>query len=770
MAAHSTKLLLSPDRELLLARPATARVPRAAILAVALFGWGSVLTLALLTASSCRWHPSSTCLHTSPYSFTTTTIDAAATALLSVLIGSVLLCSFPMVAATGAAAISVAAVTKFAMLGSDVPSAARAAVAFSAVAPAAITGAALLLRVEDRRRLRARQALPHMQGSVVPLVSSTDGGGGGRGNQRKRGASLGRMLGLARPEVPLLGVGTLALLFSSSATMALPALVGNMLGVISDGSVSKHEQTRRLTEATLTLAIIFACGGVASAARGYIFTFAGERVVARLRTMLFNHLVVQDISFFDKTSTGELMNRLASDTTVLQNAITVNVSMGLRFVAQVLIGLLLIFIYSWKLSLVMLSVVPLVVFTGVFYGRFMKRQSKLYQAALSDAAASAQEAFAGIRTVRSFATEPREAERYAAAVGTSFAIGKRKAFAYGIFGGIIGTVGQGAVLLVLWFGGTLVIRGEIKLADLTSFLLLTISIAASLGVLSNVFSAMMSALGANSRVFALLDTMPGVPTTGGATLPALRGLLELEDVSFAYPTRPDSRVLQSVSLTVQPGTVVALCGPSGAGKSTLIGLLERWYEPASGAIRVDGVALATLDPSWWRRQLALVAQEPVLFACSIRDNIAYGSASASHAAIEAAARTANAHDFVTGFPGGYDTPVGERGVQLSGGQKQRVAIARALLVDPKVLLLDEATSALDSESERLVQEAIDRLMAERTTLVIAHRLSTVFSADCICVVSGGTIAERGTHAELVAKKGIYKTLVHRQLAAPGPDA
>uniref|UniRef100_A0A0D3IJ18 ABC transporter n=3 Tax=Emiliania huxleyi TaxID=2903 RepID=A0A0D3IJ18_EMIH1 len=517
----------------------------------------------------------------------------------------------------------------------------------------------------------------------------------------------------------------------------------------------------------LQLACVFVAGGFFSFVRGYLFTLAGERVVARLRRRLFSALVRQEVSFFDANTTGELMNRLASDTTVIQSAVTVNVSMGLRFGAQVVLGLVLIFAESWKLSLLMLAVVPAIVAVGVVYGRFMKRFSKQYQAALARAADVAQECFSGIRTVRSFANEPREADRYDGAVDESFGLGRKKALAYGAFGSLIGTTGQFAVVGVLWYGGALVIAGEMSLGTLTSFLLYTVVIAGCLGGLSDLFGSLMNALGASSRVFALLDASPARPLAEGLRPERVRGQLHLSDVSFSYPARPEALVLDGVSLRIEPGSVVALCGPSGSGKSTVIGLLERWYEPTRGSITLDGVPLASIDGSWWRKQVALVAQEPVLFACSIRDNIAYGKPAAADDEVRAAASTANAEAFVDAFPRGFDTMVGERGVQLSGGQKQRIAIARALLVDPKVLLLDEATSALDSESEFVVQEAIDRLMASRTTVVIAHRLSTIRDASLICVVSKGRIVERGTHQELMAATGLYKQLTARQALGPG---
>ena len=474
------------------------------------------------------------------------------------------------------------------------------------------------------------------------------------------------------------------------------------------------------------------------------------------------------VGFFDESQTGELLNRLSSDTAVLQSAVTLNVSMGLRFAAQVVIAIVAVFWLEWSLTLVMLSVVPAIAVAAVLYAKFIKKIAKAYQERLADASTIAQEKIGAMRTVRSFVMETKEASKYSSAVHASYVQGAKRALGYGVFVGAIGLVGQSAVILVLWYGGTLVLRdrdvpGGFNAGKLMSFLLYTVMVAAGLGGLSDLFSSLMNAVGASDRIFQLFDRATPIPNQGGEVLASYRGVLQLKDVSFSYPTRPDVLVLDRVSLTIQPGTVTALCGHSGSGKSSVISLIERFYDPQGGCVLVDGTPLAQLDASWWRKQAALVAQEPVLFGCSVEENITYGSAAVTHDAVVKAARTANAHGFVSAFPEGYSTLVGERGVQLSGGQKQRIAIARALLVDPRMLLLDEATSALDAESEHVVQEAIDRLMSNRTTVVVAHRLSTIASADTICVVSKGRIVERGAHEELLQLGGTYRQLVYRQL-------
>lgn len=602
-------------------------------------------------------------------------------------------------------------------------------------------------------------------------------------------ASAGRILALARPELPILLVATVCLLLSSAASVAMPAFIGFIIAAITSKG---PDPTTELQQATLLLVAIFSAGGLFSFLRGWLYTLAGERVVARLRRDLFKHLLGMSITFYDDNKTGELMNRLSSDTTVVQNTATVNISMALRFSAQVLASLVMIFTYSWKLSLTALAVVPLVTIISTMYGRMVKRLSNKYQAALAKAADTAQETFSAIRTVRSFAMEPHENERHSHDVQESYKVGATKAMAYGAFGGVVGTIAEYAIALVLWYGGTLVLAGEMRASDLISFLLYTVSIAATLGGLAQTFFSLMNAIGASERVFSLFDT-PVERIGSERLLTPFSGQLELKDVTFAYPARPDVSVLNGVSLSVQPGDIVALCGSSGSGKSSIVALLERWYEPAAGQIIVDGVGLNTLDASWWRKQLALVAQEPTLFGCSIRDNILYGRGRKRNikgplrlkdatgsgatnvveaelspedaAAFDDATRKANVHEFVSAFPDGYDTLVGERGVQLSGGQKQRVAIARAIMVDPRLLILDEATSALDAEAEHLVQAAIDLLMREKTTLLIAHRLSTVRDASLICVMSKGSIAERGTHEELLGLNGTYSALVKRQMEA-----
>ncbi|RME51641.1 MAG: ATP-binding cassette domain-containing protein, partial [Deltaproteobacteria bacterium] len=493
-----------------------------------------------------------------------------------------------------------------------------------------------------------------------------------------------------------------------------------------------------------------------------LFTVAGERIVTRLRRDLFSRIMIQDIAFFDGQRTGELINRLASDTAVLQNTVSVNISMALRFGALTLGGLVLLFYTSPRLTLVMMSVVPFLTVGVILFGRRIRKLSKRVQDVLARSSQIAEEAISGIRTVRAFSREAHEIARYTRAVFEAFALARRRSLATGILMGASSCAGYGAISLVLWYGGRLVATGTMSIGALTSFVLYMLIVAGSFGMLVGLWTDFMRATGAAEHVFRLIDQRPSIPLGEGETLPQVRGEVTFERVSFAYPSRPNVPVLEGVDLTLEAGRIVALVGPSGGGKSTIAALIPRFYDPDAGVIRLDGKDLKRLDATWLRQQIGIVAQEPVLFSTSIAENIAYGAPHATQAEIETAARTANAEAFIARLPEGYATLVGERGIQLSGGQRQRIAIARAILRNPRILILDEATSALDAESEFLVKEALDRVMRGRTTLVIAHRLSTVRDADLVVVVEGGEIVEQGTHTALLAAGGLYRRLIERQ--------
>jgi ATP-binding cassette subfamily B protein len=529
-------------------------------------------------------------------------------------------------------------------------------------------------------------------------------------------------------------------------------------------AITEKETWISFDRAALILLGMFLVQSVFTMLRSWLFTLAGERVVARLRTDLYESIITQDMVFFDASRTGELTNRLASDTTVLQNTVTVNVSMALRFTVGAVGGVAMLLWMSPVLTGFAMLLVPVVAIGASVYGRLLRKLSAQVQDALAHSSEVAEETFSGLRTVRSFAGEGAEIVRYGSAVQASYALAAKRAFAVGAFSGVAGFAGYATVAGVVWYGGHLVTEGTMTIGDLTAFLLYTGLVAGSIGALSGLYGDFMKASGASRRVFQLLDHTEGLEKAGGAAVETVLGRVRFEGVHFAYPTRPDLPVLQDFDLSLEPGRVVALVGPSGSGKSTVAALLCRFYDPAAGQISVDERPLTSLEPRALRQHIGVVAQEPVLFATSIRENIRYSRADATEAEVRAVARAANAESFIEAFPEGFETLVGERGVRLSGGQKQRIAIARALLKDPRILVLDEATSALDSESEHLVQEALERLMEGRTTLVIAHRLSTVRDADQVVVLDGGRVAEAGSHDALLARDGIYKRLVERQFA------
>lgn len=571
---------------------------------------------------------------------------------------------------------------------------------------------------------------------------------------------LARLLSLARPEWKRLALGTVFLALGSGLGLVFPQAIR----VILDEALGGGDRAL-IDKAALVMAGVFALQGVAMALRYVLFSTAGESVVARLRSDLYARLIQQEVGFFDERRTGELTNRLASDTTVLQNTVSANVSQALRNLATAIGGTALLLYTSASLTVLMLAVVPPVALGAVVYGRRVRGLSRDVQDALARASEIAEESLSGLRTVRAFAAEPTETRRYAQAVNASFELARRRVKLGGTFMGVTSFLVFGAACVVLWYGGRMVFDGSLSIGELTQFLVYTIMVAFSLGGLTDLWADFMRAAGAADRVFELIDREPRIPLTGGRTLERIEGRIDFEHVDFAYPTRPDVPVLTGLDLSLQPGEIVAVVGPSGAGKSTLAALLTRMYDPSSGRVMLDGSDLRELDPSWLRRHVGVVSQEPILFSCSIAENIRYGRMDASEAEVEEAAQAANAHGFVTSFPQRYDTLVGERGIQLSGGQKQRVAIARAVLKDPRLLVLDEATSALDAESEHLVKEALDRLMRGRTTLVIAHRLSTVVDADRVVVLDGGRIVQVGTHDALLREEGLYRRLVERQLSA-----
>ncbi|KAI9362882.1 P-loop containing nucleoside triphosphate hydrolase protein [Pilaira anomala] len=469
------------------------------------------------------------------------------------------------------------------------------------------------------------------------------------------------------------------------------------------------------------------------------------------------------MAFFDRNRTGELISRLSTDTAIVGKSLTNNVSDGLRALATATVGSSMMFVISPQLTGIMMLVVPPVALFGIVYGRYVKTLSRKTQNALSEITKVAEERISSIRTVQAFAKEVSEEKRYGLRVQEVFGLAKKEALASGAFFGGAGLSGNLAVLAVLWSGGQMVMDNVITIGELTSFMLYTAYVGTSLGGMTSFYSEIMKGVGASDRLFDLLERKSPISLTSGYPLKNVQGKIQFEKINFAYPTRPQSQVFKDFSLTVNPGTVIAVVGPSGSGKSTIGSLLLRYYDPAGGNIYIDDTNIKDINLHWWREQVGVVSQEPTLFAGTIAENIAYGREHATLEEIENAAAKANCANFINSFADKYQTLVGERGVSLSGGQKQRIAIARALLKDPKILILDEATSALDSESEVLVQDALNHLMHGRTVFTIAHRLSTIRSADLVACLGDGSVAELGTYNELLNREGgAFRKLVELQ--------
>ena len=568
-----------------------------------------------------------------------------------------------------------------------------------------------------------------------------------------------KILALAKPEFRTLMIAGFFLAVASACQLAFPRVIRDMV----DASLLAKDMDK-INQVSLLILAVFIIQAIASTIRYYMFTMAGERIVQSLRRDLYSAILRQEIAFFDFNKTGELISRISSDTTILQNAVSVNVSMGLRNLAAAIGGLALMTYTSPKLAMSMLLVIPPVIIGAAIFGKKIRNFSRRAQDNLAEASIVAEETISGIRTVRSFAQESFEQGRYNHSLNVSLHSVQDKVKQIGIFIFLASLVGYSAISGVIWFGGRQVVSSELSIGDLTQFLIYLMIVAFSVGSLGSLWGDFMSAVGAGKRIFEIMDRKTAIDMQSGIKPATLTGSVHFKNVSFAYPARPELDVLKEFNLRLEPNKVVALVGPSGSGKTTVASLLIRLYDVGSGEIFLDNHPIKEIEPNWLRSQIGLVSQEPILISSTIEENIKYGNSQASRDDVIRAARLANAHDFIMSFTEQYKTLVGERGIQLSGGQKQRIAIARAILKNPRILILDEATSALDTESEGLVQDALNTLMKNRTTLVIAHRLSTVQNSDLICVLEKGKIVESGQHHDLLTKdSGLYRKLVEGQL-------
>ena len=551
----------------------------------------------------------------------------------------------------------------------------------------------------------------------------------------------------------------LALIVAAAATLAVPIAVRRM---IDFGFTT--ERIALIDQYFSVMIAVVALLAVASATRYYLVTTLGERVVADLRAAVFDHLTMLSASFFDTARIGELTSRLTADTTQIKATVGSSASVALRNLVLFLGSAAMMVVTSPRLSGFVLAAIPVIVLPLVAFGRLVRRRSRVAQDSLADASAYAAELIGATRTLQAYTNEPLAQSHFGAAVARARDAAILSTAARALLTAIIIFLASASVVVILWVGAQDVLAGTITAGRLSQFVLFAVFAASGLGQLSQVWGEVSQAAGSAERLAELLAIEPAIkaPPNPVALPQPPRGEVAFDAVSFSYPTRADVSALHGVSFQVRAGERVAIVGPSGAGKSTIFHLILRFYDPGSGAVTFDGLRLDRIDPRALRQRIALVPQEVAIFADSVRDNIRFGRPDASDADIVAAAEAAAAAEFIGRLPQGYDTMLGERGVTLSGGQRQRIAIARAILRAAPLLLLDEATSSLDAESEMLVQSALGRLMAGRTTLVIAHRLATVLSCDRILVLDQGRIVEQGTHAQLAAAGGLYAKLAKLQ--------
>jgi subfamily B ATP-binding cassette protein MsbA len=569
-----------------------------------------------------------------------------------------------------------------------------------------------------------------------------------------------RFLPFVQPYMARMIMAGMLVMGVAAINLALLRLAGTLWDVIT----VQHDGSRMTELIGLFLGLVL-LQGLCSMGHSYLTAWVSQRLVADFRRHLFGHLQTLAASFFARRRTGELLSRLMNDVTVIQSVVTETpIDSAKQFVTFVG-GIAFLLTMNWRLCLLILILLPLLVLVAKLFGRKLKSISTSIQDQTAALSTLVEEVISGIRIVKSFVQTKREEARFSAQVDQTLHFTLRRAEIMAIFIPVISLLTFSAAAAVLWYGGQQVIEGAITPGDLFAFVLFAGILIGPFSSAARVFAQIKEAQGAMQRVFEILDAQPEIHDRPDAqTLSMVSGHVRAENICFAYD--PRSPVLSNLSFEAKPGELIALVGPTGAGKTTVINLLHRFYDPTEGRLTIDGHDLRHVSVESWYRQIALVPQETILFGGTILDNIRYGNLVASEAVVQEASKAAYAHDFITGLPDGYQTVVGEKGINLSGGQRQRIAIARALLKNPRILLLDEATSSLDTESERLVQEALERLMEGRTTFVVAHRLSTIQGADRILVLDKGKLVEEGAHAQLMERKGLYYYLYTIRLNEP----
>jgi len=596
---------------------------------------------------------------------------------------------------------------------------------------------------------------------------STTNNGQPEARELKKGslAAFKGLLPFLKPYRNRFLVAGIALLVAAASTLAIPYAFKQMID-LGFGANAGVRSAAHVNEVFLALFAVATVLALATAARFYSVSWLGERVTADIRNAVYSHVVQQSPEFFETTKTGEVLSRLTTDTTLIQSVVGTSISMALRNVLLFLGGLVMLFVTSPKLSSIIIGLLVLTVLPIVIFGRRVRKLSRDSQDRVADASAMAGEILNAMPTVQAFTHEGLEAQRFGVSVEGAFSTAMRRIQARAFLTMLAIVLVFGTIVFVLWLGAHAVLEGTMTGGDLGQFILYASIVAGAIGALSEVMGEAQRAAGATERLLELLAVRSDIqnPAQPQALPPraANGAALSLSEVSFSYPSRPDTLALDHVTLDIKPGETVAVVGPSGAGKTTLFQMLLRFYDPQSGAIRLDGTDIRLLDLHTLRGAIGIVPQDTVIFSADAMENIRYGRADATDQEVIQAARLAAAHEFIERLPNGYKSFLGERGVRLSGGQRQRIAIARALLKNPPLLLLDEATSALDAESERLVQGALEAAMVGRTTVIIAHRLATVQRADRIIVMEDGKIVETGTHHSLVALGGIYANLAALQ--------